>query len=142
MVIITQTDLFQSQSRNTSGKCHNRAYQNKKLISCTDLCSCTVIVSVFSFFNKSILICLYIYLYFLLLIHPPVLLFSSFQMAAPSPQALTMQPAGCLTYVQTRSSASTAMTISSVVSPPWLSHALAVCCWLVTMTLTATSGTP
>ncbi len=67
---------------------------------------------------------------------------SSFPTAAPSPQAPTTPPAGCLTCVQTRSSASTAMTTSSVASPPWLSRAPAVCCWLVTMTLTATSGTP
>lgn len=86
-----------------------------------------------------------IYLHFcpyLLLIPPPVLLFSSFPTAAPSPQAPMMPPAGCLTYVQTRSSASIAMTTSSVASPLWLSPAQAVCCWLVMTTLTVTSGTP
>lgn len=72
----------------------------------------------------------------------PTLLYSSFPMAAPSPPALTTRPAGSSTYVQTRSSASTATTTSSAGSPPWRSRAPVACCWPVTMTSTATSGTP
>uniref|UniRef100_A0AAQ4R9E9 Guanine nucleotide binding protein (G protein), beta polypeptide 2 n=1 Tax=Gasterosteus aculeatus aculeatus TaxID=481459 RepID=A0AAQ4R9E9_GASAC len=66
----------------------------------------------------------------------------SFPTAAPSPQAQTTPPAGCSTCAQTRSSASIATTTSSAASPPWLSRAPAACCWPVTMTSTATSGTP
>lgn len=96
--------------------------------------TCSLLVSVYMFMKSPP--------HFLLLIRLPALLLSSFPTAAPSPQAPTTPPAGCLTCVQTRSSASTAMTTSSVASPPWLSHAPAACCWLVMMTLTATSGMP
>ncbi len=65
-----------------------------------------------------------------------------------SPAAVRLQlvrmtpPAGCLTCVRIRSCVYTLMIISSVASPLWPSPALAVCCSLATMTLTATSGTP
>lgn len=72
----------------------------------------------------------------------PALLHSFFPMAAPLPQAPTTPPAGCLTCAPTRSSASTATTTSSAASRRWPSRAPAACCWLVMMTLTATSGTP
>lgn len=59
----------------------------------------------------------------------------------PLAQAQMMPPAGCLTCVPTRSWWCTAMTTSSVASPPWLSPRVAACYWLAMTTSTATCGT-